>query len=63
VLFYGEQKKFPQIGANPLFMGLAIPFIGTTFLLQHESLMLFFDINHNIAALSTLMIQLLEIFE
>jgi len=29
-LFYGEQQKFPQIGANPLFMRLAIPFTGTT---------------------------------
>jgi hypothetical protein len=29
VLFYGEQQKFPQIGANPLFMQLAIPLIGT----------------------------------
>jgi hypothetical protein len=47
VLFYGEQQKFPQIGANPLFMRLAIPFTGTKFLSQHESLMLLFDINHN----------------
>jgi hypothetical protein len=30
VLFYGEQKKFPQIDANPLFMRLAIPFTGTS---------------------------------
>jgi len=31
VLFYGEQQKFPQVGANPLFMRLAIPFTGTRF--------------------------------
>jgi len=30
VLFYGEQQKFPQIGAKPLFMRLAIPFTGTS---------------------------------
>ena len=35
-------------------VGGSTPLIGTTFLLQHESLMLLFDINHKTASLSKL---------